>query len=539
MNKFFIVFIATCSALVSMAQENLPTDYLSKEFHKGRRDAFRSLMPDNSVAFVFAYPERVFSKDVNYVYHQNPDLYYLTGYKEPDAVLVLFKEPQGSGDSAYNEVFFVRRRDPAREAWTGRRLGVEGVQKNLGIRKVYEGKSFVSFPIDLSKFSMVITDQLPADIVSKADADLGTLVASLKSRLNGGSRDTVTHQYLQSLANRYTPEQLPRLKQYVDSQKDILPALAANPYIQLLLTNPPAARVDSIRTEIKKDKWGLDYFTEITAALRQIKTPEEMVLMRKVAMLSAVAHTEVMKAVEPTMSEREAEGIQLYVHKRYGAEDEGYPAIVGVGANSCILHYEENSSLKLNNQLLLMDVGAEYHGYSADVTRTVPANGKFSAEQRAIYQIVYDAQEAVMQLCKEGTPIVDLNRKAKEVIANGLMKLGIISRKEDVGTYYPHGCSHFLGLDVHDKGDYMSALKQNMVLTVEPGIYIPANSKCDSKWWNIGVRIEDDILVKKDSFENLSSYAPRTIDDIEKMAAAKSGFNSITLPPLDKPKKAF
>ena len=186
-----------------------------------------------------------------------------------------------------------------------------------------------------------------------------------------------------------------------------------------------------------------------------------------------------------------------------------------------------------------MDVGAEYHGYSADVTRTVPANGKFSAEQRAIYQIVYDAQEAVMQLCKEGTPIVDLNRKAKEVIANGLMKLGIISKKEDVGTYYPHGCSHFLGLDVHDKGDYMSSLKQNMVLTVEPGIYIPANSKCDSKWWNIGVRIEDDILVKKDSYENLSSYAPRTIEDIEKMAAVKSGFNSISLPSLDTHKQAF
>jgi len=264
-----------------------------------------------------------------------------------------------------------------------------------------------------------------------------------------------------------------------------------------------------------------------------------MVLMRKVAMISAVAHTEVMKAVEPTMSEREAEGIQLYVHKRYGSEDEGYPAIVGVGSNSCILHYEENSSLKLNNQLLLMDVGAEYHGYSSDVTRTIPAKGKFSPEQRAIYQIVYDAQEEVMQLCKEGTPISDLNKKAREVIAAGLIKLGIIKTKEEVDTYYPHGCSHFLGLDVHDKGDYGTTLKQNMILTVEPGIYIPENSKCDKKWWNIGVRIEDDILVKKDTFENLSSYAPRKIEDIEKMSALKSGFNAIELPSINQSKAGF
>jgi Xaa-Pro aminopeptidase len=539
MKKILMNFLLSFSAIAGIAQENLPTDYLSKEFHKGRRDAFRALMPENSVAFVFAYPERVFSKDVNYVYHQNPDMYYLTGYKEPDAVLVLFKDLQGSGDSAYNEVFFVRRRDPAREVWTGRRLGVEGAQKQLGFKKVYEGKDFSSWPIDLSKFKHVLSDELPNDVISNGGADLGSMVARLKTKLSSKAADTATHQFLQYLGNNYNPEQLSRLKGYVESQKDNRPALASNPNIQLLLTNPPAAKVDSIRKELMKDKWGLDYFNEITAALRQIKTPEEMVLMRKVAMLSAVAHAEVMKAVEPTMSEREAEGIQLYIHKRYGAEDEGYPAIVGVGANSCILHYEENSSLKLNNQLLLMDVGAEYHGYSADVTRTVPANGKFSPEQRAIYQIVYDAQEAVMQLCKQGTPISDLNKKAKEIIANGLLKLGIIKTKEEVGTYYPHGCSHFLGLDVHDKGDYSSTLKENMILTVEPGIYIPENSKCDKKWWNIGVRIEDDILVKQDSFENLSSYAPRKIEDIEKMAALKSGFNSMPLPPLEPEKKAF
>jgi Xaa-Pro aminopeptidase len=540
MKKIVIALLATITVFVGTAQENLPTDYLSKEFHKGRRDAFREMMPANSVAFVFSFPERTFSNDVTYVFHQNPDMYYLTGYKEPDAVLVLFKERQGNGDSSYNEVFFVRQRNAAQEMWNGRRLGVEGVRKQLGFSQVYEGKDFASFPIDLSKYSVVITDVFPSGISDeKSGSNLASLVDNLRTKLGSAPADTAMHEILQYAARNLTTSNLPNFKRVIEHRKEHTPALKTNPVIAFLLNDPTAQQLDSVKKELMKDKWGIDYFNEITIALRQIKTPEEMVLMRKAAMISAVAHTEVMKAVEPTMSEREAEGIQLYVHKRYGSEEEGYPAIVGVGANSCILHYQENSSLKLNNQLLLMDVGAEYHGYTADVTRTIPAKGKFSPEQKAIYQIVYDAQEAVFQLCKEGTPIQDLNKKAKEVIAEGLLKLGIIKTKEEVDTYYPHGCSHFLGLDVHDKGDYSTTLKQNMVLTVEPGIYIPENSKCDKKWWNIGVRIEDDILVKKDAFENLSSYAPRKIEDIERMSALKSGFNAIELPSINTPKAGF
>ncbi|HSB91998.1 MAG TPA: aminopeptidase P N-terminal domain-containing protein [Flavitalea sp.] len=540
MNKTLVALLASLLSLVASAQENLPTDYLTKEFHRGRRDAFREMMPANSIAFVFSYPERVFSNDVSYVFHQNPDLYYLTGYKEPDAVLVLFKENQGNADSAYNELFFVRQRNALQETWTGRRLGVDGVKQKLGFQKVYNGQDFASFPIDVSKFKVVITDVLPSGMSNeKSGSNLETLVDVLRNKLGSQPADTALHQLFQYAAHNLTMGNISNFKRYVERRKEEMPSLSSNPVVQLLINNPTAEQLDSVKTELLKDKWGIDYFNDITKSLRQIKTAEEMVLMRKVAMISAVAHAEVMKAVEPTMSEREAEGIQLYVHKRYGSEDEGYPAIVGAGANSCILHYEENSSLKLNNQLLLMDVGAEYHGYSADVTRTIPAKGKFSPEQRAIYQIVYDAQEAVFQLCKEGTPISDLNKKAKEIIAEGLLKLGIIKTKDEVDTYYPHGCSHFLGLDVHDKGDYGTTLKQNMVLTVEPGIYIPENSKCDKKWWNIGVRIEDDILVKKDSFENLSAYAPRKIEDIEKMSALKSGFNSIELPALNVGKAGF
>lgn len=461
----FFAFLLTISQIHS--QENLPTDYLSKEFHKGRREAFRALMPANSVAVIFSYPERVFSKDVNYNYHANPDMYYLSGYKEADGVLLIFKEPQGT--EKYNEVLFVRERNANREMWTGRRLGVEGAKSKLGFSTVYNGKDFNAFKVDFEKFNNIIYDKIPTDLNNdNSGFDLFGLIQSFKSKA-------------------------------------------------------------SITQE---NKASTDLFTTITNSLRQIKTPEELDLMRKTVKLSCIAHNEVMKAVGPDMSENEADGIHAYVHRKYGAEDEGYPPIVGAGANGCILHYGENNSTKIDNQLLLMDVGSEYHGYSADVTRTIPANGKFTEEQKAIYQIVYEAQEEVFKLCKEGTPIQDLNKRSREIVAAGLIKLGIITDPKDARIYYPHGCSHFLGLDVHDKGDYMGNLKENMILTVEPGIYISANSKCDKKWWNIGVRIEDDILIKKDSYENLSAESPRKWEDVEALAKQKSTFNEMKFPKI-------
>ncbi|MBF4517549.1 aminopeptidase P N-terminal domain-containing protein [Flavobacterium sp. ANB] len=469
MKRLLFLFIFLITINQAHSQENLPTDYLSKEFHKGRREAFRALMPANSVAVVFSYPERVFSRDINYNYHANPDMYYLTGYKEPDAVLFIFKDAQTNGET---ELFFVREKNANREMWTGRRLGIDEAKSKLGISTVYNGKDFKDFVIDFKKFDKIIYDKIPTDIGNnKSGFDLFGLLESFKTKAE------IT----------------------------------------------------------KEDELSLELFRTITNSLREIKTPEEMVLMRKTVKLSCIAHNEVMKAVGPDMSENEADGIHAYIHRRYGAEDEGYPPIVGAGANGCILHYGENNSTKIDNQLLLMDVGSEYHGYSADVTRTIPANGKFTAEQKAIYQLVYDAQEAVFKICKEGTPLADLNNKAKEVLAAGLIKLGIITDPKDVKLYYPHGCSHFLGLDVHDKGNYSgptSLLKENMVITVEPGIYIPANSKCDKKWWNIGVRIEDDIAIKKDSYENLSADAPRKWDEIEKLAAQKSTFNEMKLPKI-------
>jgi Xaa-Pro aminopeptidase len=237
----------------------------------------------------------------------------------------------------------------------------------------------------------------------------------------------------------------------------------------------------------------------------------------------------VMKAIHPDMSETELMGTFEYIHKKYGAEGEGYPPIVGAGANGCILHYIENNVTQVNNQLVLMDVASEYHGYTADITRTVPANGKFTPEQKAIYQLVLEAQEEVMKLCKEGTAFRALNEKATAVLAAGLIQLGIIKEAKEVSQYYIHGVSHHLGLDVHDKFTSM-VLKQDMVITVEPGLYIPKGSPCDAKWWDIAVRIEDDVIIGKTGCENISAAAPRTADEVEKMAAKSSKLNELVLP---------
>jgi len=229
----------------------------------------------------------------------------------------------------------------------------------------------------------------------------------------------------------------------------------------------------------------------------------------------------------------EAQGVHEFVYKKYGAEYEGYPSIVGAGNNGCILHYVDNSKPKIgDNKLILMDLGAEYHGYTADVTRTIPSNGKFTTAQKLIYDLVYKAQEAGIAETKIGKGFNDPNKVTKKIINKGLAALGIIESEKSNHSYYPHGASHHIGLDVHDPGLYGN-FKENMVLTVEPGIYIPEGSPCDEKWWGIAIRIEDDILVTKDGPVNLSAMAPRKSDDIEAAMKLPSALNNFNLPKLD------
>ena len=480
LQKAVFLFLSCCWMVVCRAQADLPTDYLTKEFHKGRREAARALMPANSVMVVFAAPTRTFSNDVDFLYHQNPDLYYFTGYKEPHAVLFLFKDEQkGADGTPFNELFFVQEKNASAEQWTGRRLGDLGVKEKLGISQVYTGSQFKTFPLDLTAFDKIIVDELPIDVKKGRSAgDLSNLLQQFRSKA--------------------------------------------------AITDDKDAKLDG------------KAFHQITARLRESKTPEEMYLIRKAVEISCMAHNEAMKSLRPEMSELEIQGLMEYVHKRYGSEEVGYGSIVGAGENGCILHYMENSKTKIGtNNLLLMDVGASYHGYSADVTRTIPARGKFSPEERIIYQLVYDAQEAAFKTLKEGSAWSDANNAARDVIAEGLLKLGIIKDKKDVRKFYPHGLGHHIGLDVHDKSEY-GPLKKDMVITIEPGIYIMPGSDCDKKWWGIGVRIEDDALITQNGYELLSAFSPRSIDDVEKMMAENSVINNYKLPVLKTtPKKPF
>jgi len=480
-SKVNLIGLLLFASLISIAQppkksidDGLPKDYLTKEFHAGRRTALREVMPENSVMAVFAFPTRTYSNDVQYLYHQNPDLYYFSGYKEPHSLLLVFKTEQtDSAGNRFDEVLYVQKKNPQAEQWTGKRMGVEGAKEKLGFRTVYNGEDFAKLGINFASFDKIIFDNFPIDIPdSRFDrSDLFDLVKIFRQKAGIG---------------------------------------------------------DDFANDKRFDTRS---YRALTAQLREIKTEEELVLLRKAVEISCQGQNEVMKAVHADMSELEIQGLHEFVHKKYGAEHVGYGSIIGSGENGCTLHYEVNSKTRIGNDMLLMDVGAEYHGYTADVTRTIPADGKFSAEERAIYQIVYDAQEAAFKLLKAGCKWADIEKAARETIVDGLMKLGVAKTRAEANKYYPHGLGHHIGMDVHDRGTYVE-LKKGMVITIEPGIYIPEGSDCDPKWWSIAVRIEDDAHILENGYELLSASAPRKIEEIEKMIANKSALDDFKLPAL-------
>ena len=252
--------------------------------------------------------------------------------------------------------------------------------------------------------------------------------------------------------------------------------------------------------------------------------PEEIEILKKAIAVSVQGQLEVMKAINDSMTERELQGIHEFVHKTYGASEVGYPSIVGAGNNACILHYTANNKTEIKGELVLMDVGAEFQYYTADITRTIPASGVFNAQQKALYQIVFEAQKAGIEAAKIGNSFQSIYAASSQIIKKGLLDLGISEEPEDFRKYFPHGVTHHIGLDVHDWGEYKD-LKENMVITIEPGIYIPAGSDCNPKWWDIGIRIEDDILVSTDGPINLSMDLPRYWKDIEEIIALPSALD--------------
>ena len=462
---------------------DLPSDLLSKEFHKDRRAKVRESLPRNSVAVFFANPVRNRSNDVDYAYHQDPDFLYLTGYREPNAVLLIFKEKQtASNGQQYDEIIFVQPRNEFRELWDGRRLGPEGVKQQLGFAQVFDNLEFQRYNLDFSKFDQVLFFEFHNDVRDNGQdpADLFDLIQQFKIKAGYPSPD-----------------------------------------------NTVVAR------EPRKNNLNTRDLGPIMDKLRGIKTDEELKLLRKAVEISCVGQVEVMKAMKPGLSEREVQGIHEFVMKKYQAEDVGYGSIVGSGHNGCILHYIDNYRPSISaNDLVLMDLGAEYHGYTADITRTIPANGKFSPEQKQIYNLVLKAQEAAMKICKPGTSFAELTAVTKTVVNKGLKELGIIKSENEPHNYYPHGCCHHIGLDVHDRGEY-DKLEERMVITIEPGIYIPENADCDKRWWGIAVRIEDDFLITRDGYEHLSARAPRTVEAIEATMKLPSPLDNFVLPDLE------
>ncbi len=495
MKATFITFILGFIFSFCQAQTDTPKDYLPADFHKNRRQALREKMPDNTVAVFFANATRNRSNDVDYVYHQDPDFYYLTGYKEPNAVLVIFSEDQKSSEGKpYNEILYVQEKNERAEQWDGYRLGTTGAKEKLGFTTAFDGKEFLDSGIAFQDFDKVFFKEFRNDYRDspRDEADLANLINSFKEQV-GYNREKENSQITG-----------------LDKELNKQPTVAI-----------PAAKLDN-RT-----------LGSFMAGLRQVKTEEELELLTKAVRISSMGQREIMKAMHPGMSESEIQGVHEYVYKKYGSEFEGYPSIVGAGNNGCVLHYVENNKTKVGNDLVLMDLGAEYHGYTADVTRTIPANGKFSPEQKAIYDLVYEAQEAGIAAAVIGNTLRSPDEAARKVINEGLVKLGIVNSPEEARKYFPHGTSHHIGLDVHD-ANLGGPMMENMVITVEPGIYIPKGSNVDPKWHGIAVRIEDDILITKNGPINLSAEAPRKSDEIEALMKEKSVLSDFSLPSLDK-----
>jgi Xaa-Pro aminopeptidase len=400
-------------------------------------------------------------------------------------------------------------------------------------------EDFVKTNIDFKKFDKVFIEKFKDDYRDLGGADIFDLVKTFKMKTG------------------YDPSlYLSRMKEYVYNNIAETPIESSANVISIidrlatrsseikedeLIKGYKAAETDDLKKEFKqkislalKPKTNIDltFLSANLATMREVKTVEEVKLLTKAVRISAIGQIEVMKAMKPHMSETELQGIHEFVYKKYGAEYEGYPSIVGAGNNGCILHYIENNQTKVGNEMVLMDLGAEYRGFTADVTRTIPANGKFNKAQKEIYDLVYDAQEAGIALYTIGASMSKPNLAARKIINEGLFKLGIIKSADEKHNYFPHGTSHHIGLDVHDPGNYGN-FEENMIVTMEPGIYIPKGSPCDEKYWGIGIRIEDDILVTEKGPINLSAEAPRTSVEIEKMMAKKSVLDEFLLPNLD------
>ncbi|QEP45152.1 Xaa-Pro aminopeptidase [Ectothiorhodospiraceae bacterium BW-2] len=433
----------------------------SREFRHRRRD-FIEQIGSKSIAIIPTAIEKLRNRDVDYPFRPDSDFYYLTGFAEPEAIAVIIPE-RDQGEY----LLFCREKDPKKEMWHGHRAGLDGAKADFGADD--------AFPID------DIGDILPGLLEGKerifyamgCHAEFDTKLLGWLNKLR-----------CQSRAGVHTPGEIIDL-------------------------------------------------SHILHDMRLIKSPAEIETMRRAANISAEAHRRAMQMTRRCKYEFQVEAELLHHFMLHGCRSPAYPSIVGGGVNGCTLHYTANNQPLQEGDLLLIDAAAELDYYAADITRTFPINGKFSKNQRLLYQIVLKAQQAAMAQVKPGNHWNAPHEAAVEVVTAGLMELNILKgsnlssliKKEAYKPFFPHRTGHWLGMDVHDVGDYKieetwRELEPGMVLTIEPGLYIPPKSKkVAKKWWGIAIRIEDDLLVTDSGYEVLSAAIPKEIDAIEAIMA--------------------
>ncbi|WP_022961695.1 Xaa-Pro aminopeptidase [Halopseudomonas pelagia] len=435
--------------------------HISRQEYARRRKALMAQMEPNSIAVLPAAQVYVRNRDVEHQYRQDSDFQYLTGFPEPEAVAVLIP---GREHGEY--VLFCREKDKERELWDGYRAGQEGA--------VSEYAADDAFPI--------------------TDVD----------------------------------DILPGL---IEGRERVYYAMGANQDFDRRLTN----WINVIRSKARLGATPPNEFVALDHLLhdmRLYKSAAEIKVMQAAAEISAQAHVRAMQVCRPGAYEYQLEAELQHTFMRHGSRSPAYSSIVAAGRNGCILHYTENTSQIRDGDLILIDAGCELDCYASDITRTFPANGRFSTEQRAIYDIVLAAQQAAFEVIAPGRHWNESHEATVRVITAGLLQLGLLKgdleeliANETYKRFYMHRAGHWLGMDVHDVGDYRVGgewreLEQGMVMTVEPGIYIaPDDDSVPRKWRGIGIRIEDDVVVTRSGCDILSGGVPKDADEIEALMA--------------------
>ncbi len=438
-------------------------DSLSPEVFETRRRQMMDQIGDEGVAVFVGPPPRNRSNDTDYPYRPSSDVVYLSGFREPRAVLVL-----APGHDEGQFVMFVPKRDEKYERWEGRRAGPEGAVEKFG-----------------------------------ADA---------------------------AFALEDLDEELPK---WFEGRKRLYYTLGSDPDFDQKMLRWTQTKRHS-RGKVAKMPGAVVDVRDLLFKARLTKSKEELELMRRACEISSEAHILAMKHCRPGIYEYELQGLIEYHFRRSGGEFPAYSSIVGAGDNATILHYTDNNSKIGDQDVVLIDAGVEYQFYAGDITRSFPASGKFTPAQRDIYQAVLEVEKATIELVSTDATYEELQESSRRMITEALVELGLLEGSVDelmeekaYGDYYPHSIGHPLGVDVHDVGlfkvsdDEAHDLVANMVLTIEPGIYVPAaDENAPEEMRGIGVRIEDDILVTESGYENLTASCPKEVDEIEALVGS-------------------